>query len=165
MNTIPQAIYFDLDGTLADLYAVPEWLPKLKAEDTTPYEMATPMIDPETFISACEQLQSLGVIIGVISWGAIGCSNAYTRRTRKAKIDWCKRHYPACFTEYHVVKYGRRPKWQTANVRDSILFDDDPHNCEQWHNGQAVNVTCAEDILSTLQTLINEMTIQGGYNE
>lgn len=30
-------IYFDLDGTLADLYAVKEWLEKISSGDPTPF--------------------------------------------------------------------------------------------------------------------------------
>lgn len=30
-------ICFDMDGTIADLYAVPNWLDKLRAEDASPY--------------------------------------------------------------------------------------------------------------------------------
>lgn len=29
-------ICFDMDGTIADLYAVPNWLDKLRAEDASP---------------------------------------------------------------------------------------------------------------------------------
>lgn len=40
-----QAIYFDLDQTLADLAGVPNWLEKLHAEDATPYADASPLVD------------------------------------------------------------------------------------------------------------------------
>ena len=33
-------ICFDMDGTIADLYAVDNWLAKLRAEDETPYQEA-----------------------------------------------------------------------------------------------------------------------------
>ena len=38
-------ICFDMDGTIADLYNVPNWLPKLRAEDASPYEDAAPIYD------------------------------------------------------------------------------------------------------------------------
>ena len=38
-------IYFDLDGTLANLYAVDNWLECLEALDPYPYQAAEPMID------------------------------------------------------------------------------------------------------------------------
>ena len=39
-----KAIYFDMDGTIANLYAVDNWLPKLRAYDPSPYMDATPML-------------------------------------------------------------------------------------------------------------------------
>ena len=33
-------IVFDMDGTIADLYGVENWLPKLRAYDPTPYQTA-----------------------------------------------------------------------------------------------------------------------------
>ena len=35
-------INFDMDGTIADLYGVKNWLSYLEAEDTTPYAIANP---------------------------------------------------------------------------------------------------------------------------
>ena len=38
-----KAIFWDMDGTIADLYNVPNWLDKLRAEDTSPYREAKPL--------------------------------------------------------------------------------------------------------------------------
>ena len=43
MNYLPKMICFDMDGTIADLYAVEGWEPMLRAEDPTPYLMAEAM--------------------------------------------------------------------------------------------------------------------------
>lgn len=40
-----KTIYFDMDGTIANLYGVDNWLPRLRSEDATPYEEACPMWD------------------------------------------------------------------------------------------------------------------------
>ena len=40
-------IYFDMDGTIANLYGVNNWLPKLRVEDASPYKEAMPLIDME----------------------------------------------------------------------------------------------------------------------
>ena len=37
-------IYFDMDGTIANLYAVENWLPKLRNEDASPYTDAEPLV-------------------------------------------------------------------------------------------------------------------------
>ena len=36
-------IWLDMDGTIADLYAVDNWLDMLRAYDATPYVKAKPM--------------------------------------------------------------------------------------------------------------------------
>ena len=38
------AIYLDMDGTIADLYAVTNWLKMLRAENPTPYIQAEPLV-------------------------------------------------------------------------------------------------------------------------
>ena len=40
-------ICWDMDGTMASLYGVDNWLSKLRAEDASPYEDAAPMWDME----------------------------------------------------------------------------------------------------------------------
>ena len=37
-------IWLDMDGTFVDLYGVENWLPMLRAEETTPYEIAKPLV-------------------------------------------------------------------------------------------------------------------------
>ena len=56
-----------------------------------------------------------GFTLGVISWGAMGGSREYCKRTRKAKIAWCEKYFPNVFTEYHVVKYGT-PKHHVRKI-------------------------------------------------
>ena len=46
-----QAVYFDMDGTIANLYNVEGWESKLRAEDASPYADASPLRVP---IWACK---------------------------------------------------------------------------------------------------------------
>ena len=39
------AIYFDLDGTLVNLYGVKDWEDKLHSDNPTPYKFAAPLVD------------------------------------------------------------------------------------------------------------------------
>ena len=38
-------IWFDMDGTIADLYGVEGWLEMLMNEDATPYAIAKPLVN------------------------------------------------------------------------------------------------------------------------
>jgi len=61
-------IWFDMDGTLADLYGVENWLPMLRASDPTPYMVARPLVNLSALARVLNRLQREGYEIGVISW-------------------------------------------------------------------------------------------------
>ena len=61
-------IWFDLDGTLANLYGVENWLPMIEANDPTPYLIAKPMLRLSTLAYMLNKLRASGHDIGIISW-------------------------------------------------------------------------------------------------
>ena len=83
-----KAIYFDMDGTLADLYGVPNWLPKLRACDPSPYAQAVPMCDLRLMARYLNQLQRKGYTLGVISWLSKEASPIYDEAVRLRKKRW-----------------------------------------------------------------------------
>lgn len=144
-----QAIYLDMDGTIADLYAIPGWLEYLQNGDTTPYRNAAPMYD---MVALNDILQSAGVTIGVISWGAKNATREYNRRIRKAKKAWIDKYLP-CVSEFHVVKYGT-PKHTVAKIKNSILIDDNAEVRQAWKNGETISAT--SDFIAALCAIIKE---------
>lgn len=145
-----KAIYFDMDGTIADLYSYDNWLEMLHAEDTTPYEECGCLVDFVELQNVLHDFIAAGVTIGVISWGAMGGSREYCKRTRKAKIEWCEKYFPNVFTEYHVVKYGT-PKHYVRKIKDSILVDDNADVRNAW-KGETIDAT--KDIAELLRALL-----------
>lgn len=128
---IDGTIYFDLDGTVADLYAVDNWLDKLRAFDPSPYEEAEPI---GNLIEICELLsiwQAFGGKVGVISWCSKESTKEYDKAIRQAKKEWLKEFMPIKFDEMHIVKYGT-PKQYVAKDKDGILFDDEEKNRNNW---------------------------------
>ena len=63
-----RTLVFDMDGTLADLYNVENWLEMLRAENPMPYIMAQPMYDMEELVELLEELKEVGWRIAVTSW-------------------------------------------------------------------------------------------------
>ena len=57
-------ICFDMDGTVADLYGVENWLEKLRAYDASPYLVATPMCDMEELADLLEVMSAVAVARG-----------------------------------------------------------------------------------------------------
>ena len=62
-----RTIWFDMDGTIADLYGVENWLPKLRSSDPSPYAEAKPMLNFSLFARYLNKLQVKGYKIGIIS--------------------------------------------------------------------------------------------------
>lgn len=144
-------IYFDMDGTIADLYGVENWLPKLRAEDASPYTEATPLTDMGNLQLLLAILQNRGYKIGIISWLAKNSSKSYDKSVRKAKIEWLKAMLPEIhFDEMHIVKYGTRKDY-VAKDKGGIIFDDDERVREKWR-GESFNPN-TEDIIEILKTI------------
>lgn len=125
-------IYFDMDGTIADLYAVENWLPMLRAEDATPYEEARPLVNLALLAREIHKLEKLGFTFGVISWGSKSASAEYNREVELTKREWLAKHLPSVeFAEIAVVPYGT-PKSTVVEFPCGILFDDEERNRQEW---------------------------------
>ena len=139
-------LYFDMDGTIADLYAVKNWLGYLQEQNPYPYENAEPMVNMASLARILNRLQKQGYEIGIISWLSDGGSDAYKEEVEIAKRIWLKKHLASVhFNEIHIVKYGT-PKEETALNPNGILFDDEEGNRNNW-TGTAYNVDNIIEIL------------------
>ena len=85
---------FDMDGTIADLYAVDNWLPRLRAEDPSPYVEAAVMWNMGRLAEILTNLRALGVEIRIITWlskesteGFDASANANVRASNSLKEE------------------------------------------------------------------------------
>ena len=125
-------IYFDMDGTIADLYGVENWLDYLINSDATPYKIAKPLINLNSLARVLNNKQKKGVKIGIISWLSKNGSDKYNELVTRAKIEWLKKHLKSVnFDEVHIVKYGT-PKVQFKKNFADVLFDDECGNRNEW---------------------------------
>ena len=139
-------IFFDMDGTIADLYGVENWLTYLITFDSLPYEIAKPLIRLSALAKVLNRLQKQGYKIGVISWLAKNSNTAYDEQVTNAKKEWLKKHLASVnFDEIHIVKYGT-PKQTFAKTKNDILFDDEEKNRNDW-TGKAFDVNEVLNIL------------------
>ena len=137
--TMVKAIYFDMDGTIANLYGVDGWLDMIIARDATPYKEAKPLVNLNSLARILNRLQTEGYVIGIISWLAKGSTREYDLAVERAKIEWLKKHLASVhFNEVHIVEYGT-PKEKVALNPNGILFDDEERNRNNW-KGQAFDV-------------------------
>lgn len=139
-------IFFDMDGTIADLYGVENWLDYLIASDVLPYEIAKPLIRLNALARVLNRLQKQGYKVGVISWLAKNSDTNYDEKVTRAKKEWLKKHLASVnFDEIHIVKYGT-PKQTFAKTENDILFDDEEKNRNDW-TGKAFDVNEIIEIL------------------
>ncbi len=129
------AIYFDMDGTIANLYAVPNWLEMLRAYDPTPYQKAVPLIRMASLARILNRLQREGWVIGIVSWLSKEPTPEYDMAVTQAKLEWLRLHLASVqFDEIHIIPYGT-PKSQVVEVQGGILFDDEERNRLEWGEG------------------------------
>ena len=144
-----KAIYFDMDGTIANLYAVENWLPMLRKNNATPYRTAKAMINMSAFAKLLNSLQKQGYHIGVVSWLSKESNVNFDRQVEKAKFEWLYKHLPSVeFNEIKIIKYGT-PKSKAVKYGGGILFDDEQGNRNEWQ-GQAYDEKNILEILKKL---------------
>lgn len=152
-------IYFDLDGTIADMYGFSGWLDCLQNEQTTPYSEAGLLVDGEQFRNFLAAGKVAGVLFGVISWGAKNASKDYQKAIRRSKIEWLKKNnLLEYFDELHIIKYGT-PKNRAAKNRTGVLIDDE---LQRWNTEKLVtadnfhNILNVENLWNCLFSLASE---------
>lgn len=145
-----KAIYFDMDGTIADLYNVEGWLDSLRAFDPSPYMIARPLVRLSALARLLNNLQRKGYTLGVISWVSKVSNPDYDEAVTVAKLGWLARHLPSVkWNEIHIVAYGT-PKQELAEFPEGILFDDNETIREAW-TGTAFDVNEILEILKGLE--------------
>ena len=141
-------IWFDMDGTIADLYGVENWLEMLMAHDETPYAIAKPLVNLSVLARLMNKVQRKGFEICIISALAKDSSAEYDERVRNAKIKWLTNHLKSVhFDEIRFVPY-----WYTkndVNTGADVLFDDEERHLEKW-TGTAVH---ASKMIETLKAI------------
>lgn len=152
-------IFFDLDGTIADLYGFNDWLTCLQNEQVEPYAEAELMVDGEQFRSFLAAGKAAGVLFGVISWGAKNASKDYQKAIRRAKVAWLKKNnLLEYFDELHIIKHGT-PKNSVTKNRTGVLIDDE---LQRWNVDKLItadnfrSVLNVESLWSCLFSLANE---------
>ena len=147
-----RTLVFDMDGTIANLYGVENWLEMLRAEDPTPYIVAQPMYDMDTLKVVLEMLKLQGWTIAVTSWLSMDSTKEYDKLVRQAKREWLER-YNFPFDEIHLVAYGTtKANCTRKNGGYQILVDDNEKIRKGWHLGDTINAN--ENILEKLWDLL-----------
>ena len=147
-----KTLVFDMDGTIADLYGVNNWLGDLRSENPRPYVVAKPMYNMDILNELLNILKNMGWRVVVTTWLAKGSTKTYDEKVRKAKLDWLKQ-YNFPYDEIHLVKYGTTKANCTRRIGGyQVLVDDNEKVRNGWKLGSTINAN--ENILKDLVALI-----------
>lgn len=147
-----KTLVFDMDGTIANLYAVTDWLENIIAENVRPYAIAEPMYNMNKLVNVINRLKENGWRVAIVSWTSKCGSKEYNKAVRRVKKEWLDR-YNFPYDELHVVKYGTPKSYCMKKTGGfQILFDDEEPNRKAWRNGSTVNAN--EDIYKILKNML-----------
>jgi hypothetical protein len=124
-------IYFDMDGTIADLYGQENWLERLMNEEPELYLKAQPLIDMGVLRDKIEELQEKDIEVKVITWLAKNTSNNHLTIITEEKLEWLD-NTGIEFDDIHIVKYGTEKHNIPKSVKGDILFDDNADVRMNW---------------------------------
>lgn len=139
---------FDMDGTIADLYNVPNWLKKLESEDVSPYLDAKPLWDMKALNTALMLLLKEGHEVRIISWLAKDSTKEYKEAVRKAKKAWLEK-YDFPVDKCHFIAYGATKAncvRKSATGVPAILIDDNEKVRNGWHLGEVIDPTMIDSL-------------------
>lgn len=147
-------IFFDMDGTIADLYNEENWLPRLQSESKGLFRNLKPMHDKDKLTKVLNDLIELGFEIEVITWTPKNVSQDYVKIVEEEKREWIEENFPI-IKNIHCLAYGI-PK-QKANYKKSkleILVDDNLEVVEKWNTPkQRKSIIANQNLITNLQSL------------
>ena len=154
-------ICFDMDGTIADLYGVPNWLEMLRAFSPAPYAIANPLLDMRDLVDLLYAIRAKGVEIRVITWLSKETNDDYDKKVANTKREWLDA-YNIPVDHFHAISYGTSKADVVRNElkanETAIIFDDDMRVLSSWDLGTAYNpkvVNICEILKNILKLLLD----------
>lgn len=146
-------IWFDMDGTIADLYSVDGWLEDLIAHNTRPYAQAKDLYNLGDLFDVLIELKLKGYKLGVISWGSKENNVDYDKAVELVKKEWLKdRLLDVILDKIIVTPYGIKKADTCRPFGNGILVDDEEQNRNAWDLGDTINAK--ENIINALWKLV-----------
>lgn len=153
IRKMTKAIYFDMDGTIANFYGVEGWLDDLINERTRPYAQARPLVNMNALARRLNNLQKKGFKIGIVSWLSKNGTENFNKAVTETKLAWLSKHlHSVNFDEIKIVPYGV-PKSEVVENSNGILFDDEEPNRKNW-KGQAFDESKIMEILKAVAQVV-----------
>lgn len=148
-------IYFDMDGTVYDLYGIDNWLEMLINEEKGAFLIGNPLVDMNKLENICLWLIKKGCQIGIITWLPMGASLEYCEVCTEEKRKWAEKNMPY-ISEFYTQEYGTPKQYAPARrAAEMWLIDDNREVREMWVTGkQRKAIDANEDILEALERIL-----------
>lgn len=149
---IKKECYFDLDGTIYDLYGMKDWLERIENEKPNTFTDGKFIVNYNEFMECVKQLEKQGYIFNVISWLPYNVTYNYKKKCEQEKRNWIKKFLPFVknveIQSYGILKH--------THVESGILIDDNEKICRHWRNENriALNVNKEFNVIKALKKLI-----------
>lgn len=149
---IKKECYFDLDGTIYDLYGMKDWLERIENEKPNVFTDGNFIVNYNEFMECVRQLEKQGYTFNVISWLPYDVTYNYKKKCEQEKRNWIKKFLPFVknveIQSYGILKH--------THVESGILIDDNEKICKHWRNENrvALNVNKEFNVIKALKKLI-----------
>ena len=147
-------IYFDMDGTVYDLYGIKNWLEMLRNEEKGAFTLGNALVDMVALKEVCLRLIAKGYQIGIITWLPMGASLEYCEICTKEKRRWAENNMPY-ISEFYALEYGVPKQYAPARrAAEMWLVDDNKEVREMWvTEKQRKAIDATENIINALVAL------------
>lgn len=147
-------IYFDMDGTVYDLYGMENWLEMLRNEEKGAFTLGNALVDTVALKEVCLRLIAKGYQIGIITWLPMGASLEYCEICTKEKRRWAENNMPY-ISEFYALEYGVPKQYAPARrAAEMWLVDDNKEVREMWvTEKQRKAIDATENIINALVAL------------
>lgn len=125
-------VYLDMDGTIANLYGIENWLPRLKSNDESIFLECAPIISEKELLN---HFPTDKYEISILSMTPLGASAEYCKNVENQKNLWLDKFFPS------LKKRIYKPYGHNKNLKNSasaILVDDSEPIRNSW-KGIALN--------------------------
>lgn len=130
-------IFFDMDGTIANLYQKKGWFEAILNEEKGLFSSLEPMFTAEEISRITAYLAEMEkdnrVELEVITWTPMNASDNYCQIVAEEKREWLENYFPGFFSQIHILPYGVPKQYAfTKRCQNMILVDDNAEVLAMW---------------------------------
>lgn len=129
-NNMNKIVYFDMDGTIADLYGVSDCFKRLDNMDATVYSEAKPI---DKYINMLKEFHTMGYKVIILSALGMVSSKQFDKDTIRNKGMWLDTYVGKEYIDERVYIPNTKHKELYQLFGKGILVDDDDRVLMNWN--------------------------------